>query len=118
MVGSLGFAFSAFSFQLSAFRIELVNCGRVNVGGRRNSAGAAVSHIGQQEGFAADEHIEASFVIDIATAASTNRLLIFWMLDVGASLGFGTWSLGFRARLVRSSDVERFEESLGVVPIA
>src|SRR4029077_17569817 len=73
---------------------------------------------------AADKNIEASLGIDIAIATSTKRLLIFWMLDFGASLGFGSWSLGFRARLVdigcaaRTSDGERVEESLGVVPIA
>src|SRR6185369_7745801 len=60
----------------------------------------------------------ATVVIDNATAASTKRPLTFWMLDLGTSLGFGAWSLGFRARLMASSDSKRVEKSLGIIPIA
>src|SRR5437667_7111412 len=40
--------------------IQLINGGRVDVGGRRNGAHAAVPHIGEQKGFAADEYVESA----------------------------------------------------------
>src|SRR5438105_13483902 len=41
-----------------AFGVKLINGGRVDVGGRGNSADAAVPHVGEQERFAADKNIE------------------------------------------------------------
>src|SRR5205814_8710153 len=40
------------------FRVELVNCGRVNVGGRGNGAGPAIPHVGEEERFAADKYVK------------------------------------------------------------
>src|SRR5215470_15989279 len=99
-----------------AFNVQLMNRGWVHICRRGNRACTAVAHICEQERFAADKHVEASLVIDIATAARAKRPLTFWMLDPGLYLGFGAWSLGFRARLVASSDLKRIEKSFGVIP--
>src|SRR5215472_16482597 len=98
--------------------VEGMNCRRVHVGCRGNRARTAIAHIREKEGFAADKNIEDSSVIEIPAAASTRRSLIFWILNLGASLGFGAWSLGFRGCLMASSHCKRIEKGFGVIPIA
>jgi hypothetical protein len=41
--------------------VKLVNGRWINVGGRGNGTDAAVPHIGEQEGFAADKNVEPGF---------------------------------------------------------
>src|SRR4026208_1510297 len=55
--------------------------------------------------------------VHFPAAAFTERSFTFWMLDLGPSLGFGTWSLGFRDRFMAISD-KCIEKHLRIIPIA
>src|SRR5437660_1716271 len=51
---------SAFGTNATTLLIQLMNGGRVDVGGRGNRAHTAVAHIGEQERLAPDENIESA----------------------------------------------------------
>ena len=58
--------------------VQLVNRGRVHVGRRGNRAHTAVAHVGEQERFAADKHVEPSRAGRAVAANASRKVLVLF----------------------------------------